>query len=330
MGRWVASLGLDATNGKFDSWNNDVAQILSTGTPALGEWTHVALVHDGTMRRFFINGQASGSAASVPVDATPDPDRIGAAGFASPDSRSYFRGTIDEVRVWSRALNAAEINETLGVMLSGAENGLTAYWPFEEGAGLATDDATVNGNVGTLGTAAASAPQWVTSDAPILTRGQEATTVVDTAILLPLIGSDPDNAPLTARISSLPAHGQLFQFAAGAIGPEITAVPANVTDAERRVVYQPQTGYVGDDGFRYSMFDGGLESFPARAVAPCRSCPRAGRRRFMGRERRGAITASSGFHPSSAGNNMFGASQWGRARQRNLCRRTSRRIHPFH
>ena len=172
--------------------------------------------------------------------AIADPNRIGAAGFATPDSRSYFRGT---------DRRSARLEPRPECDRDQRDTRCDARWCGEwtdrptghsrRALGLATDDATVNGNVGTLGTAAASAPQWVTSDAPILTRSQEATTVVDTAILLPLIGSDPDNAPLTARISSLPAHGQLFQFAAGAIGPEIAAVPATVTDAERRVVYQP-------------------------------------------------------------------------------------------
>jgi len=43
--------------------------------------------------------------------------------------------------------------------------------------------------------------------------------------------------PKTAKITSLPVQGTLYQYNAGTIGDEITSVPTNVTDADMKVIY---------------------------------------------------------------------------------------------
>ena len=53
--------------------------------------------------------------------------------------------TIDEVRVWSFARTAAEIESTMLILLSGADPGLVHYWPMDEGSGQQTSD-MVGGN----------------------------------------------------------------------------------------------------------------------------------------------------------------------------------------
>jgi len=46
-----------------------------------------------------------------------------------------------------------------------------------------------------------------------------------------------DGSAVTATIASLPLQGSLYQVVSGAKGPAITAVPQQLTDAERRFVY---------------------------------------------------------------------------------------------
>jgi uncharacterized repeat protein (TIGR01451 family) len=72
-------------------------------------WAHIAATYDGTTIRFYYNGNLENSKpgpASVTANATPL--TIGATLNGSTPSR-WFEGRMDEVRVYNRALSAAEI-----------------------------------------------------------------------------------------------------------------------------------------------------------------------------------------------------------------------------
>jgi len=82
----------------------------------------------------------------------------------------YFNGTIDDVRIYNRALSAEEIRANMHTRLSGDEPGLVGYWDFDEGEGQIAYDLSPYGNHGRLGStpdADASDPAWIESDAPI-------------------------------------------------------------------------------------------------------------------------------------------------------------------
>ena len=73
----------------------------------LGVWTHLATTVDGTNQRFYVNGVLVGTTASSGTIAVSNGAlRIG--GNAS-STGEFFQGLIDEVRVYNRALSAAEI-----------------------------------------------------------------------------------------------------------------------------------------------------------------------------------------------------------------------------
>lgn len=72
----------------------------------LNTWTHVAVTYDGATLRMFVNGvQVRSSAATGAAVATSGALRIGGNSVWG----EYFRGLIDEVRIYSRALLAGEI-----------------------------------------------------------------------------------------------------------------------------------------------------------------------------------------------------------------------------
>ena len=93
------------------------AGYVSTGTGAdigvngtsnlvLNTWTHVAVTHDGATLRMFVNGvEANSEAASGAVTTSTGVLRIGGNAYWG----EYFKGIMDEVRIYNRALTASEI-----------------------------------------------------------------------------------------------------------------------------------------------------------------------------------------------------------------------------
>jgi hypothetical protein len=82
--------------------------LLTSGvTVPMGEFTHVAAVFSTSALGLYINGVlvASRSASGVPMPVDAVPLRIG----ADSNANTRFTGTIDEARVFNRALSAAEV-----------------------------------------------------------------------------------------------------------------------------------------------------------------------------------------------------------------------------
>jgi hypothetical protein len=86
--------------------------VLDADAPIQGAWTHVAVVFRGTSgdATLYLNGNAIRTAPLTynPVPGT-EPLRIGTTVGADPDGFGSFYGTIDDVRIYERALSASEV-----------------------------------------------------------------------------------------------------------------------------------------------------------------------------------------------------------------------------
>jgi hypothetical protein len=85
--------------------------VRGTSALPLNVWTHVATTFDGTTQRIFINGvQVASRAQSGLVNTSGGQLRIGGnTSFAD----EFFQGLVDEVRIYNRALTAAEITASM-------------------------------------------------------------------------------------------------------------------------------------------------------------------------------------------------------------------------
>ena len=129
-------------------------------TPALlapGEWNHLAVTYSAGLLQVYVNGQLQFGSTTAFGTAVPGPTPI--AAFGAPSGG--YAGRLDDVRVWSVALAAQDIETGRHTTLTGLEAGLVGYWRFDEGSGTATWDAASYAR-GLL-----DGPAWVTSDAPI-------------------------------------------------------------------------------------------------------------------------------------------------------------------
>ncbi len=83
--------------------NRDVR---ATAPLALNIWTHVAVTYNASILRLYVNGsQVNTRAVSGPIVTSSNPLRLG----GNTVWGEYFDGVLDEVRVYNRALSAAEI-----------------------------------------------------------------------------------------------------------------------------------------------------------------------------------------------------------------------------
>ena len=89
------------------------AQLDSTTTVTTGAWFHAVMTSDGTNLKLYINGSQEGSDTAFPYSIGYESGiyskfQIGARG---EDPTAFFKGGIDEVGVWNRALTTTEITE---------------------------------------------------------------------------------------------------------------------------------------------------------------------------------------------------------------------------
>ena len=137
--------GLHGGYGDGTTWLNwDADDVLAPGA-----WNHIALVADGKEQRLYVNGtEVVREPATTPPLQTP----LRWIGRTS----SPFRGSIDEVRVWSVVRTAEQVKDARLQRLTGREEGLTALWNFDDAEKPGRDatghgfDGVMQGNARTL------------------------------------------------------------------------------------------------------------------------------------------------------------------------------------
>jgi hypothetical protein len=70
------------------------------------QWSHLAVVFDGSQARFYINGAlVTAAPLSAVLTARGGPLRVG----ADINTQQFFAGSLDELRIYDRALTASEM-----------------------------------------------------------------------------------------------------------------------------------------------------------------------------------------------------------------------------
>jgi Concanavalin A-like lectin/glucanases superfamily len=90
---------------------------------ALNQWSHLAIVFNGSQAQFYVNGTSAGS---KPLNATMTARgqllRVG----ADADPSQFYRGLLDNLRIYNRTLTASEVQSDMsaavgpGAMLGAA------------------------------------------------------------------------------------------------------------------------------------------------------------------------------------------------------------------
>jgi chitodextrinase len=93
------------------------ADLYGTSALTANTWAHLAATYDGATMRLYVNGvQVASRAQTGAIATSTNPLQIGGDSLYG----QYFAGRIDEVRIYNRALSAAEIQNDINTGLSPA------------------------------------------------------------------------------------------------------------------------------------------------------------------------------------------------------------------
>jgi probable HAF family extracellular repeat protein len=204
-------------------------------------WHHWAAVYDADTgrRELYRDGVSQGSVISTNAGPGPVQLFLGSVYGLS----GWFRGEVDEVRLWTKVRTTEEIQAAADVPLVGNEAGLFAYYRLDEGNGLTAHDSSAPKPGGLRFDAAISDPvTWITgiTNLSVVTVPRNSPGV---AVFLP--GFDLEGDALTWQIlSPTPANGRLQ------------------ADPTRPGLYTyiPNRQFYGLDPIRYQVTAAGLTS----------------------------------------------------------------------
>jgi hypothetical protein len=202
------------------------------------QWYHAAGVFDGDSVKVYIDGVLAGYTlfqGSIDTSSGYRPT-IGNLADSVQFQNRYFTGLIDEVKLFNRALTAAEIMAGMNVQVDAAtQNGLVGYWRMNEGGGSTLlDYSTQQGNGNLL------APVYSTTvpfnvQIPQATIYPPADTVVCSADNYQLYGTTGTgntyvwNTGSTNAILPITMSGDYFVTITNASGCSATSDTVNVT-----------------------------------------------------------------------------------------------------
>lgn len=113
---------------------------------ALKTWYHLAVVYDGSSAKIYINGELSATKTGLSGTINLTDPVSGGFHIGYSAGGRLLDGAISEVRVWTKALSKAEIENNMCIVnIDSKDPDLLAYWRFNEGEGKDIKDWSGNG-----------------------------------------------------------------------------------------------------------------------------------------------------------------------------------------
>lgn len=210
------------------------------------QWYHVAVVVEESTLSLYINGirQISRTFTGSPISGGADMTIGESPGFPG----RKWNGIIDEVRVWSLARTAEQIDDNQTTDFNGDEPGLVVYLPMNEGAG------TTTANLGSIDCDATfvglTESAWTEGySIPAIDVGISAVTAPDvlsiysrpvkSSVVLNNYGSEPiSDIPVSLTVNSIPVLTGTYEgtLAPGESATYVFETPLDLTNNNTNLI----------------------------------------------------------------------------------------------
>ncbi|GGD54893.1 hypothetical protein GCM10011514_18840 [Emticicia aquatilis] len=101
------------------------------------DWHQVTMVYNGAAMSVMVDGEFVGT---KPASIVREKNYLNIGSKIGNDG--FFKGKIDDIRVYNRPLTQTEVNSTKNRSVSKSESGLVSYWKMDEGVGAKVFDNT--------------------------------------------------------------------------------------------------------------------------------------------------------------------------------------------
>ncbi|MHB1050224.1 MAG: LamG-like jellyroll fold domain-containing protein [Bacteroidota bacterium] len=152
-----------------------IIEATSTVGPSVGTWYFLAGVYDGSKVSIYVDGTLTKQVSQSGNINTNADHRLNMGRL--PWGYGFFVGYMDEVRIWSRALNATEIGEQMQSVTTVNTSGLKSYWNFNAGSGTVIDDSCATNADGVFYTAAIDVHAFTTTPTVTVSDNDKTWTV---------------------------------------------------------------------------------------------------------------------------------------------------------
>ncbi len=134
----------DQPHGYFQESEEGVLAPSEPSLPA-GAWTHLAITDNGAYSRLYVNGALVDTEVAIPLGGHGE-IRLGGNSIWG----EYFDGRIDEVRIYDRGLDTAEVDADMETPLQTPKAGPLASYSFDEDNEETQADTSGNGHTATV------------------------------------------------------------------------------------------------------------------------------------------------------------------------------------
>ena len=198
---WEEAWWLGVCGGEVRSYIRGASSARDGGTVPPGEWTHIAVVFDGTNRRHYVNGEPTG----VWNEPTPMTTSTADMQIGHDVSWSPAPGAVDEFRVWNVARTRGQLRNWINKRIAAPQTGLVGVW------GL---DGSPNAAVGPHNGSFVGSPGFltfpVTTDCLSFPTDQQA--CLNSRFLVTIDWRTPDDATGLGTVAESNSDSAIFWF----------------------------------------------------------------------------------------------------------------------
>ncbi|MCC7377185.1 MAG: hypothetical protein IT581_21165 [Verrucomicrobiales bacterium] len=226
-----ASAGVSVGTNGISVWQHSATYL----TPVLvfdkpiQDWTHVAVVYTNAQPSLYLDGALVHVGLPSVGHLVVHPG-YGFGGDLERTDFGRYAGELQDMRIWSTSLTAAQIQARRSRQLNGGEESLVGYWPMSEGDGTTVADGSARRLRGTVfHNGASSSALWVSGQPPVALVPRYQVLVEN---------NDPKQVGLPVTLHVIEVAGGPYKGSLQAI------LPDNVLD--QRVTLRHSGDFAGD------------------------------------------------------------------------------------